>query len=52
MGYKKQSMLCDEIVCLCSESHTKRTHALCGQKVELFLLKLMVREVNHRDLMG
>ena len=38
-------MLCGEIVALCSENHTKHKGALCGQNVEILIVKLMVREV-------
>jgi len=38
-------MLCGEIVALCYERRTKHTVALCGQNVEILIVKLMVRQV-------
>jgi len=36
-------MLYREIIALCSEIHTKHTHALCGQNVVLLNVKRVVR---------
>jgi len=35
-------MLCGEIIAVCSQMHTKHVNALCGQKVELLNVKLVV----------
>jgi len=35
-------MLCREISTVCSQTHTKHTNTLCGQKVELLNVKLAV----------
>jgi len=37
-----QLMLCGEIIAVCSQMHTKHVNALCGQKVELLNVKLVV----------
>jgi len=38
-------MLYREIIAVCSEIHTKRINALCGQDVELLNVKLVVHIV-------
>jgi hypothetical protein len=38
-------MLYREIIAVCSQIHTKHTHALCGQNVELLNVKLLVTEL-------
>ena len=38
-------MLYREIIAVCSEIHTKHTNSLCGQKVELLNVKLVVHIV-------
>jgi len=38
-------MLYREIIAVCSEIHTKHINTLCGQKVELLCVKLVVRIV-------
>ena len=40
-----QLMLYREIIALCSETHTKHINPLCGQKVELLNVKLVVHIV-------
>jgi hypothetical protein len=35
-------MLYSEIIAVCSEIHTKHINTLCGQKVELLNVKLVV----------
>jgi len=35
-------MVCREIIAVCSQIHTKHINTLCGQKVELLNVKLMV----------
>ena len=40
-----QSVLCREIIAVCSEIHTERINALCGQNVELVNVKLAVHVV-------
>jgi len=35
-------MLCREIITICSQIHSKRINALCGQNVELLNVKLAV----------
>ena len=35
-------MLCREIISVCCQIHTKHINALCGQKVELLNVKLVV----------
>ena len=37
-----QLMLYGEIIAVCSQIHTKHVNALCGQKVELLNVKLVV----------
>jgi len=32
-------MLCREITAVCSQIHTKHTNSLCGQDVELLIVK-------------
>jgi hypothetical protein len=38
-------MLYREIIAVCSESHTKDINTLCGQGVELLIVKLVVHIV-------
>jgi len=38
-------MLYREIIAVCSQIHTKHTNTLCGQKVELLNVKLVVHIV-------
>ena len=38
-------MLCREIMTVCSEIHTKHINTVCGQKVELLDVKLVVNIV-------
>jgi len=38
-------MLYREIIAVCSQIHTKHTHTLCGQNVQLFNVKLVVHIV-------
>jgi hypothetical protein len=38
-------MLYREIIAVCSEMHTKHINTLCGQKVELLNVKLVVHIV-------
>ena len=38
-------MLYREIIAVCSAIHTKHINAMCGQKVELLNVKLLVRVV-------
>jgi len=45
-------MLYREIISVCSEIHTKRINTLCGQKVELLNVKLAVRIVTTRLVIG
>jgi len=40
-------MLYREIIAVCSRIHTKHINALCGQKVELLNVKLVVHNSNH-----
>ena len=40
-----QVMLYREIIAVCSEIHTKHIYTLCGQKVELLNVKLVVHIV-------
>jgi len=40
-----QLMPCREIIAVCSQIHTKRINALCGQNVELLIVKLVVHIV-------
>jgi len=40
-----QLMLYKEIIAFCSQIHTKHIIALCGQNVELLIVKLAVRIV-------
>jgi len=35
-------MLYREIIAVCSQIHTKHIHTLCGQKVALLIVKLVV----------
>ena len=35
-------MLYREIIAVCSQIHTKHINTLCGQNVELFIVKLVV----------
>jgi len=35
-------MLCREIIAVCSEIHTKHINTVCGQNVELLIVKLVV----------
>ena len=43
-------MLHREIIAVCSQIHTKHINTLCGQNVELLIVKLVV--LNHRPLNG
>jgi len=38
-------MLYAEIIALCSQIHTIHKNTLCGQKVELFKVKMLVHHV-------
>jgi hypothetical protein len=38
-------MLYGEIIAVCSQIHIKHTNTLCGQNVELFIVKLAVHIV-------
>ena len=38
-------MLCMEVIAVCSQIHTKHTNTLCGQNVELLIVKLAVHIV-------
>ena len=38
-------MLYREIIAVCSQIHTKHTNTLCGQNVELLIVKLVVHIV-------
>jgi len=38
-------MLCEEIIAVCSEIHTKHINTLCGQNVEFFILNLIAHTV-------
>ena len=38
-------MMYVEIIAVCSQIHTKHINTLCGQNVELFIVKLAVRIV-------
>jgi len=38
-------MLYSEIIAVCSQIHTKHKNTLCGQNLELFNVKLVVRIV-------
>jgi len=40
-----QLMLYREIIAVCSQIHTKQTNTVCGQKVELLNVKLVVHIV-------
>ena len=41
-------MLYREVTAVCSQIHTKHIHTLCGQKVELLNVKLVVYIVTTR----
>jgi hypothetical protein len=45
-------MLYKEIIAVCSEIYKKHTNILCGQKVELLKVKLVVRIVTILALKG
>ena len=38
-------MLYSEIIAVCSQIHTKHINTLCGQNVELLMVKLALRKV-------
>jgi hypothetical protein len=45
-------MLYSEIIAVCSEIHTKHINTLCGQNVELLIVKRAGTYSNHRFLKG
>ena len=47
-----QLMLYREIIAVCSQIHTKTINTLCGQKVELFIVKLAVHIVTNGLIIG
>ena len=45
-------MLCTEIIAVCSQIHTKHINTLCGQNVELLIVKPGGIYCDNRDLKG
>jgi len=38
-------MLCNQIIAVCSQIHTKHINTLCGQNIEMANVKLVVSKV-------
>jgi hypothetical protein len=45
-------MLYREIIAVCSQIHTKHINTLCGQNVELYIKKCIIKMNLARDWMG